>query len=788
MKQFINQFLKELSAYFYGLNAYVILSIYSILSILCTLYAGEYFLRDTDVMNAFFIMQPLVLILTIPAVTMRTWSEEIKSGTIELLMTQPISYFKLTISKFFAAYAFFIIMLFLSFPLLFISDIFSVLDMGIIYSSYVGLLLSGALFTAVGCCLSVLCRNNVISYIATIFLLFIIYQFTFNNIDSETLFLSLDILNFNYNYSAFLHGTISPTNIAYFICGTLLFIWLNVVFLYRRQTDIIKNPKPIISFIFLLYSLFCTTIISVNLLLSYEIDLTTTKRYTLLEKNANYLRNLDKRINITLYEAKSKRNEGSSNYAALAEYIERLLKRIERYSLGNVRYEISQVESLSASERRLVQENIPYEEDNWGNKIYMVADFSDNDGNHQRINSFTNLRQNFIETDIIRSLHLLGHEKKNIAIIASPENLKQMQAFNNVLQEFYNITFLNNDVLYLPTTYDAIITINPVYASTELLLALEQYVLSGGSLVIFHEPHLLSLQSNTSMLNFLNTFGIKPVLPTDNNKPLSQLILAKPIAKWHDIYTVMLNNTGKVQTTSSPNFQIEQILSIDDKIAAVKSTGKYATNFPELAAQSKYILPFSSKEGNVFFIYDSDVLHDSLFSSPLSTNTNFYQILPLNDNLLFVLRLMDYATNSHVDDKLSYRHYLVNPSSIGITIFNMIQKRYDEKMQNLNLKLAEQNQKRNDLKNMMLNKGYASVKHIGNINSLTQKTDEIIDEINRTRQLISQEYQNYIAALTVLLILIIPGGLLLLLWLGILGMKRYRLNKVRRLITNAKTH
>lgn len=72
------------------------------------MYLGDYFLRESEIMNAYFIMQPVILTLVIPATTMRTWADEAKSGTLELLLTQPIGYFKLVLAKFFAAYAFFL--------------------------------------------------------------------------------------------------------------------------------------------------------------------------------------------------------------------------------------------------------------------------------------------------------------------------------------------------------------------------------------------------------------------------------------------------------------------------------------------------------------------------------------------------------------------------------------------------------------------------------------------------------------------------------------------------------
>ena len=121
MKQILTQFNKEFRANFNGFSAYIIIAAYYILSLFSALYLGDYFLRESEIMNAYFIMQPVILTLVIPATTMRTWADEAKSGTLELLLTQPIGYFKLVLAKFFAAYAFFFLMAAMSLFLFFVS-------------------------------------------------------------------------------------------------------------------------------------------------------------------------------------------------------------------------------------------------------------------------------------------------------------------------------------------------------------------------------------------------------------------------------------------------------------------------------------------------------------------------------------------------------------------------------------------------------------------------------------------------------------------------------------------
>ena len=107
MRLFLVQFIKDFRSNFVNFNAYIILGAYYLLSLFSAIYLGDYFLREADIMNSYFIMQPVILIFIIPAITMRSWAEEIKTGTIEILLTQPISYSTVVWAKFFASFSFF---------------------------------------------------------------------------------------------------------------------------------------------------------------------------------------------------------------------------------------------------------------------------------------------------------------------------------------------------------------------------------------------------------------------------------------------------------------------------------------------------------------------------------------------------------------------------------------------------------------------------------------------------------------------------------------------------------
>lgn len=146
--------------------------------------------------------------------------------------------------------------------------------------------------------------------------------------------------------------------------------------------------------------------------------------------------------------------EANSGYAVYAEFAEKILKLIERQSNGAVRIETVIVEPFSQLEHRLTRDDhIWFEEDKFGQKTFMAAELSDNEGNRLIIPYFGNLRQNLLETDLIRTIRRFGQPQKRIAVAASKEDMEEMQAFRGILDEFYDVQYLEeNRFLFLMNT------------------------------------------------------------------------------------------------------------------------------------------------------------------------------------------------------------------------------------------------------------------------------------------------------------------------------------------------
>ena len=236
-------FFKDFYALFRSNNAYIILGIYAALSFAATFYVGGYFSLDNSSLVSYFYFQPNILILMLPAVTMRSWANEYRLGTIEYLLTQPINYVDVVLAKYAAACLFGLLMLSFGIPFWFISSFFIELDNLNIISAYLACILSIGTFCAIGCLISAFNKNTVIAYIISIFVLWCFLSLNFNFLLTSTQNFSEEIfakiirsLNFEKHYQDVMNGQIGLDNLIYFFSIIILSLWLNIITLeYKKK-------------------------------------------------------------------------------------------------------------------------------------------------------------------------------------------------------------------------------------------------------------------------------------------------------------------------------------------------------------------------------------------------------------------------------------------------------------------------------------------------------------------------------------------------------------------------
>lgn len=224
-------FRREFAAYFATPLASVFIVIFLFTMGAFTFYLGNFYDNGQADLAAFFSFHPWLYLFLIPAISMRLWAEERKSGTLELLLTLPISIPAAVAGKFLAAWAFSGIALALTFPMWITVNILGDPDNGVILASYVGSLLMAGGYLAIGSCLSAATKNQVIAFVASVAVCFL---FTVAGtplvLDFFSLWapaaLSSAIASFSFlaHFNAIQQGVIDARDLVYFF--SLIALWL----------------------------------------------------------------------------------------------------------------------------------------------------------------------------------------------------------------------------------------------------------------------------------------------------------------------------------------------------------------------------------------------------------------------------------------------------------------------------------------------------------------------------------------------------------------------------------
>jgi ABC-2 type transport system permease protein len=160
---------RELSGYFSSPVAYVFIVIFLLLTGFFTFMAGGFFARGQAALDgSFFLWHPWLYLFLVPAVGMRLWAEERRVGTLELLLTMPITAWQAIVGKFLASWIFLLLALALTFPVVITVNYLGSPDNGVIFGGYVGSFLMAGAYLAISCMTSAMTRNQVVSFIVSV--------------------------------------------------------------------------------------------------------------------------------------------------------------------------------------------------------------------------------------------------------------------------------------------------------------------------------------------------------------------------------------------------------------------------------------------------------------------------------------------------------------------------------------------------------------------------------------------------------------------------------------------
>jgi len=224
-------FKRELRSYFATPLAFIFIVIFLVLSGVFTFYLGGFYESGQADLNPFFNFHPWLYLFLVPAVAMRLWAEERKSGTIELLMTLPVSRSDMVLGKFLAAWVFIGIALLLTFPIIITVNYLGNPDNGAIFTGYLGSWLLAGGYLAIGSCMSALTKNQVIAFILSVVacFVFIVSGFplvldAFTGWAPQWLLDAIASLSFLIRFDAISKGVLDLRDLLYFV--SLMAAWL----------------------------------------------------------------------------------------------------------------------------------------------------------------------------------------------------------------------------------------------------------------------------------------------------------------------------------------------------------------------------------------------------------------------------------------------------------------------------------------------------------------------------------------------------------------------------------
>lgn len=244
MKNVITIIKRELNSYFATPVAYVFIVIFLVMSGALTFYLGNFYERGQADLIPFFQFHPWLYLFLVPAIAMRLWAEERKTGSIELLMTLPISIGQSVIGKYLAAWMFIGIALMLTFPIWITVNYLGNPDNGVILAAYLGSFLMAGGFLAIGSCISATTKNQVIAFIITVVICFLfllagsslVLNF-FKVWIPQSIVDAISSLSFLTHYVSISKGVIDLRDIIYFFSLIGFWLYANTLIVDLKKAD-----------------------------------------------------------------------------------------------------------------------------------------------------------------------------------------------------------------------------------------------------------------------------------------------------------------------------------------------------------------------------------------------------------------------------------------------------------------------------------------------------------------------------------------------------------------------
>jgi len=577
-------FKREFFSYFHTPVAYVFIIIFLMASAGCTFFLGNFYQTNQAGLETFFLFHPWLYLFFIPAIGMRLWSEEKRSGTIELLLNYPVSPMAIVIPKFLAAWAFITVALILTFPIVLTVNYLGNVDNGIIISGYLGSILMAGTYLGITSCTSAMTKNQVISFILSVLicLIFILLGWGVFNHLLNTIFpgwVSDTIAQFSFttHFKTMQRGIVDSRDLIYFLSLIGFTLMINVTLINPRHWSL-----SIASFALLTLCLAAVNVTA--FFVPIRVDVTEDQLYTISDGTRKILDELKEPVTLKFYFSKNN-EELPPQLKGYAQRVQELLKEYTHLSHGKLNLKIIDPKPDTEEEEWAKKYGIGQVALSRGNVFYfgMVALQLDKE---MVIPYFDSRHQALLEYDISQAIINVSTSKPHNVGLLTSLNVMGMPsyggrqssppwAFVSELKKNFDLQTLSQTIEEVPEDITTLLLMHPKNLSERTQYAVDQYVLRGGRLIVLIDPQS-RIDSQTSPLARYGRVNPKSDLPRllknwgisyDTNKVVGDFHFATSVSTQKGgvvRYPMWLSFSKEALNSSSPiTNELESLLFVE---------------------------------------------------------------------------------------------------------------------------------------------------------------------------------------------------------------------------------
>ena len=509
---------RELAGYFSSPVAYVFIVIFLLLTGFFTFMAGGFFEHGEANLDSFFVWHPWLYLFLVPCVGMRLWAEERRVGTIELLLTKPVTIWQAIVGKFLASWIFLGIALALTFPVFVTVNYLGSPDNGVIFATYLGSLLMAGAYLSISCMTSAMTRNQVVSFIISVVIcLFLVLcgyapvTSLLTRLDKPWVVDLVSSLSVMTHFQPFVTGMIDSRDVIFFLLLIVFALFANGVIIRSHQASADRVMKRQ-HFERILYStggvaamfVVMVSFYIVSSAVKVRFDITSDKVHTLSAGTKKILDSLDSRITVRFYCTQA----GNSMPPPLKIYSQRIddmLQEYEREAKGHLLIEKYDPQPDSEAEDSARLNGVegrstgPFDSD----KIYLGVVVSLLDEKFV-LPWLTPDRERLLEYDLSRAIDRVASQSRPVIGVMSGlpiwgeplnplahpgETHAEDWAFVTELKKDFQLKPVPMAATKIDSDVNVLLVAHPVEIPDSTQYAIDQFILRGGKVLAFLDPH-----------------------------------------------------------------------------------------------------------------------------------------------------------------------------------------------------------------------------------------------------------------------------------------------------------